>query len=432
MNGHSDPGDSFEPEVRASFHRHLDDLDRRVPARPPARSWFDRAQVNGTVARQVATDGVTRRRRATAPQLAAALAGVAGFAVLALIANLALRAAQPTPTAGPTPTPGPTPVMLAPFQVASFGDDGLTGLVLGPDGGGAYTIDGWTSYVYRIDLATGEELSVAVVGQQPYLPPGTAVVGYPTLLAAGGGDVLILDEKNQLWRWREVPGRDGLGTLLRLHVEDSATWGEVRAIGTLVTNPSLGMFTLFVVDSSAGQVLEYPESADGTGYYAESRSFYLVGEGHSMAKVDDMYIDGSVYLADGGVIDRYDLGQLIRGWSAEPPPGEPRPHYTKLAADSPIKDEGNLYAFDSAGRRVVVVQKRNGQFVGQFALPADLSDLKGMFVRPGANGSDPTLYWVSGGRLLRAVLPGVASFVPPTPPASLPAGFCPVGATPCA
>jgi hypothetical protein len=300
--------------------------------------------------------------------------------------------------------------VVTPQVVLSFGSDELTGIVLGPDGG-AYVIDQTNSYVYRVDLVTRYKIAVAVPGEQP---PGGGTVGTPRLLAVGGPDVLILDSANILWRWRPGAGAaTGQGTLIKLNVEGSGTWGSgVRAIGTFLTDANLGQYTLYIVVPSAGQVLKYPASSDGSGYRAKDKSNYLLGENLSVSQVDDMYIDGSLYLLDNGTAKRYDSGQqVLKGWSADPP-GDTvirpsAPFYTKISADNAIADQGNLYAYDGGNRRIVSFTKNNGKYVQQFILPTTspyLSALKGMFVRTGANSTNPVLYWIEGGNLLSAPL----------------------------
>jgi hypothetical protein len=320
--------------------------------------------------------------------------------------------------------------VIAPQVVLSFGSDLLTGLVLGPDGA-AYVIDQTNESVYRIDLVTRAKTQIAVKTLQP---PGGGTVGSPRLLATGGPDVLILDSANTLWRWRPAVGAaTGQGTLLKINVEDSGTWGSgVRAIGTFLTDPNLGQYTLYVVVPAAGQVLKYPASSDGSGYYAKAKSNYLP-DNLSVAQVDDMYIDGSLYLLDDGTAERFDSGQAIRGWTADPPGDTVMrpspPFFTRMSADSDIANQGNIYAYDGVGRRVVSVTKSNGKYVQEFVLPGTspyFSALKGMFIRTGANGTNPTLFWVEAGNLLQAPLSTPATNASPSP--SIKAGATPTKA----
>ncbi len=310
-------------------------------------------------------------------------------------------------------------VVIHPQVVLSFGSDQLTGLVLGPDGG-AYVIDQTDETVFRVDLQTRAQVAVAVQGEQP---ASGGTFGMPRLLTTGGKDVLILDQANNLWRWRPAAaGGVGEGTLFEITVTDSGTWGSnVRAIGTFLTNYNLGQYSLYVVVPSAGQVLKYPESSDGTGYYAQSEANYLTGQNLNVSQVDDMYIDGSVYLADDGVIRRFDSGEEIKNWTADPP-GDTvirpsAPFYTRISADNDNPDQGNLYSYDGVGRRIVSVTKINGTYVQEFVLPATspyFSALQAMFVETGPNGSNPTLYWIESGNLLSAPL-GTGSAVSASP-----------------
>jgi hypothetical protein len=316
--------------------------------------------------------------------------------------------------------------VVSPQVVLSFGSDELSSVVLGPDGG-AYVIDNTTlPTVYRIDLVTRSKIAVAVKGE-PAVSGG--VVGTPVLLAAGGPDILILDSANNLWRWRPAAGAaTGQGTLIGINVDDSGTWGAgVRAIGTfsLLTDADLGQYTLYVVVPSASQVLKYPPSSDGSGYYAKARSDYL-SLSQDVTQVDDMYIDGSLYLLDKGVVERFDSGQAtVKNWTADPP-GDTimrpaTPFYTHIAADTAIKDQGSVYAYDGTGRRVVAFDKGNGTYIREYVLPSNspyFSALKGMFIRTGANGSNPTLYWIESGNLMSAALTSPSASSSASPSAS--------------
>ena len=312
--------------------------------------------------------------------------------------------------------------VVTPQVVLSFGSDELTALVLGPDGG-AYVIDHTTDTVYRIDLATRSKIAVAVKGE-PAISGG--VVGAPSLLAVGGPDVLILDSANNLWRWRPAAGAaTGQGTLIGVNVDDSGTWGSgVRAIGTFLTDANLGQYTLYVVVPSASQVLKYPAAADSSGYYAKARTDYLSLQ-QDVTQVDDMYIDGSVYLLDKGVVERFDSGQAIRGWTADLP-GDTilrpaTPFYTHITADTAIKDQGNVYAYDGTGRRVVAFDKGNGTYIREYVLPTNspyFSALAGMFIRTGANGSNPTLFWIESGNLMSVALASPSTSPSTSPSAS--------------
>jgi hypothetical protein len=316
--------------------------------------------------------------------------------------------------------------VLTPELVLSFGNDILTGIVQGPDSA-AYVIDHSNDSLYRVDLGSRAKKVVTLKGVAPPNSGGAAVAA-PLLLTTGGPDVVMLDDSNQVWRYRPPgPGAIGDGTTVKINVEDSGTWGaNVRGIGTFLTDASLGQYNLYVVVPSAGNVFKYPPALDGTGYYAKARSPYILGEaGAGVNNVDDMYIDGSVYLLDGGIVKRYDSGQAtVKNWTADPP-GDTvvrpaAPYYTRIISDNVVADQGNLYIYDGPGRRVVVIAKSNGAYVGEYVLPASspyFSAMTGMFIRTGPNGSSPTLFWIEAGNLLRASLTG-AGTASPSPGAS--------------
>ncbi len=301
-------------------------------------------------------------------------------------------------------------MVLKPEIVVSFGSDELTGLVLGPDGG-AYVLDHSNDNLYRVDLVTRAKRPIALKGMSPQTG---VTIGAPLLVTVGGPEVVFLDDKNQMWRYRPpVAASADQGRPVLINIA-GGTWGSnVRAIGTFVTDASRGQYNLYIVVPSAGQILKYTPTEDGSGYLDSGLSTYLMaGEHLNVARVDDMYIDGSLYLADNGVIQRYDNGQAtLKGWTANPPGDtviRPKtPFYTRLAADNSTADQGDLLAYDGVGRRVVSFAKSNGSYVGEYVLPDSspfFSALTGMFVRTGANGSNPTLFWIEGGNLLAAPL----------------------------
>ena len=313
--------------------------------------------------------------------------------------------------------------VVAPQVVLTFGTDDLTGLVLGPDGA-AYVVDTTAAKVYRVNLDTGAKLAVVSSGQQPLT--GGATVGYPRLLGTGGGDILVLDGINSVWKWHPVQGNTtGVGSLLPVYIPDNVNWGiGPRAMGTFVTNEAQNLYNFYIVVPSQKQIIKYTANPDGSGYSKQTRSnFLLVSQ--DVSNVDDMYIDGKVYVVAGGKITQYELGQA-KGWTVDPPPDtigdtaiRPAPYYTRLAADDATLDKGTLYGYDVKSRRIVAFLKSDGSVVGQYAVPEStpwFTALTGMFVLPAPVGGYPTLYWTEGGSLMKASLtPAGPSIQPATP-----------------
>jgi hypothetical protein len=319
-------------------------------------------------------------------------------------------------------------VDVAPATAFSFaGQDqafNLAAMVLGPDGA-PYVLDRTTKTVYRVDLRARKATAVVQAGATA---SGTKVAE-PRLLAVGGPDVLVLDARNVLWRWRPADTK-GKGTLARVRVAEASTWGaDILAIGTFVRNPDDGLYNLYVVDPSEQQLLRYSPAQDGSGYPAAA-SGYLTSP-QDVSKVTSMYIDGEVYLADGGVVERFVSGRGGSWGPATPPDGllRPAPVY-RLIASPGARGEGTLYGYDPGSDRIVAFDKASGRYQGQYRIARggpDWAGLRDFFVVARASGQAPLLYWIDDQRIGTAVLqsaPATAapSAVPSSSPAASPAG----------
>jgi hypothetical protein len=184
-------------------------------------------------------------------------------------------------------------------------------------------------------------------------------------------------------------------------------------MGTFITNLAQNQYNFYIVVPSQKRILKYQPATDGSGFPTAGRARYLNVD-QDVSSVDDMYVDGKVYLVDKGVVTQYELGQAVRGWTVDPPPDttgttpiRAAPHYTRLTADNPADDQGTFYAYDVTGQRIVAFKKIDGTIVGQYMVPPTtnwFTNLKGMFVTTGTGGINPTLYWVESGSLMSASL----------------------------
>lgn len=303
--------------------------------------------------------------------------------------------------------------MIQPQVVASWATDTLTAAVLGPDGA-AYVIDATEGTVYRVDLSSGTKLPMMWVGES--LTTG-GVAGHPRLLGTGGSDVLILDDVNNLLRLRpDSIDKAGRRTLTKINIPDNVNWGlGSRAIGTFIVNSALGQYNIYVVVPALNQIMRYPPAADGSGYLPGDKASYLT-VAQDVSKVDDMYVDGDIYLLQNGQLTRYEMGNPVKTWQADLPAdtSDPAkllrpdsPVYTHMTADNPEQDKGTLYLYDSFNRRVVAVAKADGSVEGDYMVASDqpwLAALSGMFVTVDSSGANPVLYWVESGSLMTASL----------------------------
>ena len=295
----------------------------------------------------------------------------------------------------------------------------LGGLVRGPDGA-PYVLDRTTKTVYRIGLQARKAVPIIKAGQTVV---GAGVkVGVPRYLAVGGPDLLVLDDKNILWRWRPADAT-GKGTLRRLPVEEAATWGpDIMAIGTFVANFNAALYNLYVLDPSEQQILRYTMLADGSSYPAAATGY--LASPQDVSKVTSMYIDGEVYLADGGVVERF-VGGSAGSWSLASPGDDvlrPTRRYTLIDSPDPRR-EGTLWVYDAANARVLAFDKLTGTYQAQYR-PAGGSQawvgLRDFYVVPRAPGQAPAIFWIDGNTLGTAVLQPVAAGSPGSSPGAGP------------
>lgn len=277
----------------------------------------------------------------------------------------------------------------------------LGGLVIGPDGA-PYVLDHGTKSVFRIDTKAAKAVAILRAGQRA----AGVTVAEPRLMTVGGPDVLVLDAKNVLWRWRPAD-RTGKGTLSRVNVRDSAGWGtDIRAIGTYVRNASEGLYNLYVVDPSEQQILAYSPAADGSGYPAAPSG--RLAAPRDVSGFDALFIDGDIFVTDGGVLERYVAGKS-EGWDAQGPGDDllrPAPRYTFIASGSDRR-QGLIYAYDRANARVVALDKASGEYHEQYRLTggaAAWGDLRGMVVIPGQADAPAVLLWLDSTRLMSSTL----------------------------
>jgi hypothetical protein len=264
-----------------------------------------------------------------------------------------------------------------------------------------YVIDRSTRSVYRVDLKRKRATVIARIGRQV----GNIKQATPAFLAVGGRDLLILDAKNQLWRWR-ASNDAGRGTTNRVTVNGASQWGDdVLAIGTYMRNPSQNLYNLYVVDPSEQQIRAYPPASDGGGFPAKSSAWLATAR--DVANMTSLYIDGDMYITENGVIDRYTSGKSD-GWDAGTPGDELlRPtSAAQIVAGAGGRNEGRIYTYDKPNARILAYDKRTGDFAGQYRLAEGdgWKDLRAMYVIPGVEDAPDTLIWLSADTVNQAVL----------------------------
>jgi hypothetical protein len=298
------------------------------------------------------------------------------------------------------------------FQSAKVTFD-FQSMVLGPDGM-PYVLDKATATVYRVDLQTKKAL--AVYRAKNHVPGG--IEGNPRLVTTGARDLLVVDDKSQVWRWRAKDTK-GNGTTTKVIVAGAAGWGDdIVAVATFVKLVSEGLYNLYLIDPSKQNIEYYTAARDGTGFPVNEQDWLTVDR--DVSKMTDIVIDGDLYVADNGAIARY-VGGSGTSWAAQPPgyTGEtpdgdtllrPAPVYVRIATATK-KGSGLLYAWDRANARIVAFDKAKGTFVEQYRLAGGSpawQDVRGMYVVPGVAADAPaTLVWATKDTVYSSLLEAV-------------------------
>jgi hypothetical protein len=277
----------------------------------------------------------------------------------------------------------------------------LKSVVRGPDGA-PYVIDATTGTVYRIDLKRKRATAVVREGREA---AGTKV-STPRFLGVGGRDLLVLDAKNILWRWR--PSNDaGKGTLNRINVNGATQWGDdITAIGTYLRDPERGLFNLYVVDPSEQQIRHYPPANDGSGFPTKASGWLATAR--DVAKMSAMYIDGDIFIVEGGILERFSSGKSD-GWEPQELPDTllRETSSASLVAGQGERRKGTVFTYDRQNGRLIEYDKASGDYLGQYRLAGGVegwNDLRGFYVLPGVEEGPPTVVWVTGTALHQALL----------------------------
>ena len=291
-------------------------------------------------------------------------------------------------------------------------------MVRGPDGD-PYVIDRATKAVYRINLKTKNATLVVKNGHEEQERDGRR----PALPGVGGQDLLILDSKNVLWRWR--PADDtGKGTLTKVTLQGSASLGDdIMGINTFLRPGRAACTTCTSSIRPSSRSGLYSPAADGSGFPAKPTP-----AGHRARRRREMtstYVDGDFFVAEGGALVRF-VGGKSEGWTAKAPEGQRcsgRHRATRIVASGSARREGDVYGFDrpnAPGHRPGQVRRHvPRRSTASPAVSTDWSDLRGDVRRPGAEGQPSTLVWMSSDGVNQAILVAVPDATPrPAPSAS--------------
>ena len=281
----------------------------------------------------------------------------------------------------------------------------LKAIVQGPDGA-PYALDAATQTVYRVDLPHNKATSIFRAG----VKAAGATEAAPKLIVTGGRDLVIVDAKNVVWKWRPA-NATGKGTLVRVRVNGAAEWGDdILAIGTFIRNAEANLYNLYVIDPSAQAIWAY--APDFSGAYPLAPSNRLA-TARDVSDVSAMYIDGDIWLAEAGNLLRLVNGKSD-GWTAGAPGDDvlrPVPVYRLVTSGAPRRT-GTLYGFDAPNLRVVAMTKVAGVYVQQFRLAAGSeawSGLRDWYIEPGVSDGPDAIVWIDGTTIHRTILEAATS-----------------------
>ena len=283
-------------------------------------------------------------------------------------------------------------------------DYDLVSMVRGPDGA-PYVLDAATKTIFRVDVQRGVAVAVVREGRNS----AGKIVEEPRLMATGGRDLLFLDSGSVMWRWRPS-NNEGKGTLNEMLVEGSTEWGDdISGIGTHARDVERGLYNLYVIDPSEEQILVYQPASDGGGFPREPAGWLTTAQ--DVSGMSSMYIDGDIFLTNDGTLERYTSG-ANDGWEASLPEDtllRPIP-VLESAAGAGERREGRVYAFDPESERVLAFEKGDGTFIEQYRIAGggdDWSDLRSMYILPGAEDQPATMIWLSTSALGQVFLEAV-------------------------
>ncbi len=278
------------------------------------------------------------------------------------------------------------------------------------------------SSVYRVDTKRDKLWEVVKTGDGPASREGIAT---PRLLAAQADDLLIVDARGDLWRWKQYDDK-ATGKLLRRSTPGEQVWGsDVLDIGTLMVSRLRGSYNLYVLDPSLNEILRYQPTQDGAQYMAPDN--YLTTADENVTDFLRLYIDTNVYALTPSNVVKHSGGRPQNFDLATPPDnGDLRPgHKYRLIDGTGIPATGRLYVYDEKWDRILVFLKSDGSYVEQWStkgagLPS-MADIRGMYVTQASASKGQTpparLTWATPNGIFKSTLTPVVAQAPAASPA---------------
>jgi hypothetical protein len=282
----------------------------------------------------------------------------------------------------------------------------LKAVVRGPDGA-TFVLDASTKTVWRVDLKNEKATAAVKSGQKAR--GGT--VATPKLIAVGLRDLLVLDSKNQLWRWRAA-NKSGKGTVTKIRVQGASSWGDdILALGTFERIASEGLYNLYVVDPSEKEILAYSPARDGSGFPAKPIDW--LSTERAVDTMSAVHIDGDMFTLENGGITRFVSGKND-GWEGATPNDtllRAAPDYTLMAGGGERR-KGVVYGYDRRNARLIAIDKGDGHYLAQYRLAGGddgWEDMRGFYIAPPGEDAEapPVIVWISRNGVHQSTLEAV-------------------------
>ncbi len=302
----------------------------------------------------------------------------------------------------------------------------VVAMTVGPDGAPYFIApasDGTGKSVWRLDTKRDRAWEIIKTGDGPRNGEGIAT---PRLLTSQADDLLIVDARGDLWRWRQYDDKGG-GGLARRRIPGEQVWGnDVRDIGTLMISLRTGSYNLYVLDPSLDQILKYAPTLEGNQFLTPTE--YLSTPDESVADYLRLYVDSNVYTLTPNDVVKHTSGRP-QDLHLETPPddGDIRPGHQYRLIDGTGQSGGRLYVYDEKWNRILVFLKSDGSYVDQWStkgvLPS-MADMRGMYVsqpptQKGQSKPPPArVVWATPQGIYRSQLTQALDTVPSATPGS--------------
>ncbi len=273
--------------------------------------------------------------------------------------------------------PAPRRVLVADgwIYVLETATDAVIALPLNQDGVSS-SAEGPTAILRRGQSYLGQTVNHLV--DFGWIEPGGSYPDGAVFVYSDGGDIFIYEPAL------------GPGSITVQHIQGDLNPGNVTAMETFGEN-------IYLVDRQANQVLMYEPV---NGIYDAPRPYFAEGSAPDLQLVQDLAIDGRVYLLMGdGKVLSYFSGSLDPSFEIN---SLPDADFTPLVMTiDPDPDSGLVFLADSQRERIIALDKR-GSFVHQYRLPkGELQRIEALTV----NSQSQVLYLIADNQLFAAPLP---------------------------